>query len=61
MKLLTLALAALALACEAPQLVNPNCNAYVAIPGEPCRPGFWLFTGYDGRAVPVCRCEEVRP
>lgn len=43
------------------QLVDPYCSPYVAVPGEPCRPGLWLDVPFRprGQAIATCQCAVV--
>lgn len=41
------------------ELVDQKCKAYLAVPGEPCKDGYWLYID-DLRNFPrpaVCACD----
>lgn len=59
----TLVVALLLLSCDppAPQddpKLDPQCQEYVAMPGEPCRAGHWLYI--LPHESPACICFTKR-
>lgn len=58
-RLLSFALYSLAVGCtpsKPPEQKDPNCSAYMAVPGEPCKKGLWLYIR-AAEAHPLCVCE----